>query len=301
MTLPIDNCATSNVVYAGETNAIPSRAWSLFPVMCLTAVLVSIFALCNIRISATIDWSDQADLFHAINSGLSVLPEWFWSNLTQLGDAAVIIPLLALALFNKGKSWLPIIYSAPIAGFTCSVLKRVFDTPRPSALLEPGSFIQIGELLKGYNSFPSGHTTTVFVVIIAILCAYFPQPSNRKQQAIVSFGIFLALLIALSRIAVGAHWPLDILFGAGIGAASALIGTKLANKSKNLWVRHSVIQWIATLLPSIASLILLHRITFAGESDLIVLIAAISGVIASPCLMYKKAQIPEQSSHTSLA
>ena len=63
-----------------------------------------------------------------------------------------------------------------------------------------------------FNSMPSGHTAVSFagLVMIGMLAPKY-KPLTWT----------LAVLIAVSRIAVGAHWPSDVLFGAFIGMVMA--------------------------------------------------------------------------------
>ena len=72
--------------------------------------------------------------------------------------------------------------------------------------------------LKDY-SFPSGHTCASFA------CAgvyYKAFPGKWGKAAMV-----LAVLIALSRLYVGVHYPTDVLAGALVGTFSALAALKL--------------------------------------------------------------------------
>ena len=63
-----------------------------------------------------------------------------------------------------------------------------------------------------YASLPSGHTTTAFAALVAI--------GSILPQARALMWIY-AVLIALSRIAVMAHHPSDVVAGAIFGAAGA--------------------------------------------------------------------------------
>lgn len=78
------------------------------------------------------------------------------------------------------------------------------------------------ELSQGaleFFSFPSGHACAAAVVSCAAssLIAY-GQP-RRLQYLIYAAGLFVAVLVALSRVYLLAHWPSDVLAGATLGYA----------------------------------------------------------------------------------
>jgi undecaprenyl-diphosphatase len=90
-------------------------------------------------------------------------------------------------------------------------LKEVFGRPRPfeeAGAAEPLLRATVGE------SLPSGHASTSFAG--ALVLAYLVR---RAVPALFA----LAALIALSRVYVGVHYPLDIVAGALVGVAVALV------------------------------------------------------------------------------
>ena len=71
------------------------------------------------------------------------------------------------------------------------------------------------------DSFPSGHTATSFAcaTVLAVLV----------PRAAPAFYV-LALAIGYSRIYVGVHWPLDVVGGAVVGVATALLLLAIARR-----------------------------------------------------------------------
>ena len=69
------------------------------------------------------------------------------------------------------------------------------------------------------NSFPSGHTAASFASVAALKTA-----NSRLWKPALA----LAVVIALSRLYLYAHWPTDILGGAAVGILAGWLGTKLA-------------------------------------------------------------------------
>ena len=116
-------------------------------------------------------------------------------------------------------------------GIITPILEHFINSPRP--------FVATGidPLIKhaATNSFPSGHIA--FIVPIAIALWYI----NKKAGWWAYVGVFL---IGVSRVAIGVHWPTDILGGVLVGIVSFAIAKKLLsgflekptethNKSKN--------------------------------------------------------------------
>ncbi len=174
------------------------------------------------------DWQVSSFLF--INHFTQLLPDRLWAGLTFLGNGwgalAVTLPLLLLAprLLSAG------IFGGLISGIAAQILKPFFDLPRPAGVLNDGSFYRIGEPLFN-NSLPSGHTMTAFAIAGAI---YFV--CNAQHRKYLSTLFVLALLIGLSRIAVGAHWLTDVLAGMGIGLWCGMLGAKVACAIPESWL-----------------------------------------------------------------
>ena len=190
--------------------AIPGFAW-LIP-------------LAPLALAAIIYFGDyQSGSFLYINQFTQQLPDTLWAWLTFLGNGwgifALSFPLLLLAprILTAG------LFAGAIAAVTSSVLKGIFNLPRPAGILTEGSFYRIGEALL-HRAFPSGHTLTAF----AIASAFYFSASREKRTPLLLLFV-LAAFVGLSRNAVGAHWLTDVLGGAGFGIWCGMIGAWLAN------------------------------------------------------------------------
>lgn len=158
-------------------------------------------------------------LFYWINGASQLLPATWLAHITELGNGALIgLPMVAFLLFKPQFSK-PFLYTTVLTALLVAGLKDAFDAPRPASVLDHNSFTIIGDVLR-HDSFPSGHTATAFSVVGLILLS-----SHNKQLHL--FVLCLGLMAGLSRIAVGAHWPLDIVSGAFVGLGMAWVGVTL--------------------------------------------------------------------------
>jgi undecaprenyl-diphosphatase len=96
-----------------------------------------------------------------------------------------------------------------------TLLKLGFARPRPelvSHLVDVTSF-----------SFPSGHATmaTITYLTLGVLVARV-QDRRRMKLYLLAVAILVALIVGISRVYLGVHWPTDVLAGWCVGAAWAL-------------------------------------------------------------------------------
>jgi undecaprenyl-diphosphatase len=95
------------------------------------------------------------------------------------------------------------------------LIKSSVKRDRPCAVL---ANIQHRVTPPDQFSFPSGHTAAAFV-ICTLICYYFP--------ILIVPVLAWALLVGLSRIYLGVHYPTDILAGMLIGTSSGATGLLL--------------------------------------------------------------------------
>ena len=132
--------------------------------------------------------------------------------------------------YNKYKNYiivcknfsLYLFFSLIITGFLTQALKHIIGRPRPNyTSFDAGFEFNFFNLNSEFHSFPSGHTTTIFTVAFVI---FFFIPRLKF------FILFLAGIVALSRVVVGAHFFTDIMGGIAISCLGIKLTKLLLDK-----------------------------------------------------------------------
>jgi undecaprenyl-diphosphatase len=154
---------------------------------------------------------------------LPIGPPWLEEavrDITALGSSPTLV-IAVLAVFGflaLAKAWRPAVFIlvASAGGLVVSsVLKELIDRPRPD-LVPHGNIVYTA-------SFPSGHSMMSAVVYLT-LAALVTRLIERKRLKGYALGVavILTLLVGVSRVYLGVHWPSDVLAGWAAGAAWAL-------------------------------------------------------------------------------
>jgi membrane-associated phospholipid phosphatase len=144
--------------------------------------------------------------------------------LTVLGDARLAIALSLFFSLRHPRLFWALILAALVATAFTHGLKPWVSAGRPPAVLALDSFHLIGPALRK-SSFPSGHTVTAAVLLGVWLCFIQGMAARLLLMA-------LALTVALSRVAVGVHWPVDVAAGLAGGWLAAWLGVWLSQRWK---------------------------------------------------------------------
>ena len=103
------------------------------------------------------------------------------------------------------------VISVVVSELLAQTLKQVADQARPTSSI-PGLDVH-GYPKDPYgNAYPSAHTSVVVGLVTAL------WPWLTLPQKVV--GVTVAALVALNRMYIGAHWPIDVIGGAAIGLLS---------------------------------------------------------------------------------
>jgi membrane-associated phospholipid phosphatase len=154
----------------------------------------------------------EEGLFSAVNER-SVLPFAVVWPMMQLGNVlVVVVGALAAAITRRFRLAAGLLAGGLLAYWLAKLVKAVVERPRPDGLLDD-VVIRGPQVLD--NGFVSGHATVATVVVAVLL----PYVGTRTARVLVG----LAGLVALSRLYVGAHLPLDVVGGAALAVTVAAV------------------------------------------------------------------------------
>ncbi len=157
----------------------------------------------------------------------------FFINITEVGDSLwfFVISILGFLIsyflskskiktkfIQNLKNFFIFLFTALLlTGVLTQLMKHIIGRPRPNYSSENGTFgFEFFSFESSLHSFPSGHTSTIFVVAFTL---------SMLTPKIKSFYIFFALIVGLSRVIVGAHFLTDVVGGIVV----AIIGIKLTS------------------------------------------------------------------------
>jgi len=164
-----------------------------------------LFFLIN-KFAGHFSWLDKFTIFFSDNAGYIAIAVLFiitavkYKNIKNNFLILILYPLLSAAISR-----------IVIAG----AIRLIYFRPRPFLTHAVNQLINHS---SNEGSFPSGHASFYFALATAIYL-------TNKKLGIIYF--IIAILMGLSRIFTGIHYPLDILAGAIIGIFTAIIIYKI--------------------------------------------------------------------------
>lgn len=280
---------------AHPTSDIPerwsSRRWWAWGVLPLAALALGLAVQMQAG-SPTAALINRA-LFSFINHAAHPWPATIWSVLSALGDASVLFALLSPLVLIRPQALAAVLSAVPVGSLFSVLLKRLFDAPRPAAVLDAAQFHLIGPLLSNH-SFPSGHTISAFAAAVAVLAVLQPSAKTSGPSATQFAGLFVAAMslataVGVSRVAVGAHWPVDVLAGAACGWIAGLSGAAVSRRLPLLWQGAVSQQWLMVVLIGVAASLLWRPVDYPLGAP--VMWFSIATVVVTAMALWKRTQV----------
>lgn len=149
-------------------------------------------------------------------------------DLTALGDM-VTLSLIALVVAGwlalQGRAWSALFLLAQISTGSALVhaIKPWFGRARPEVVPHWGPYSGL--------SFPSGHSADAAIVYLSLAVIAGRATSGRAMRLYLALvACVLTLLVGLSRMYLGVHWPSDVVAGWATGAAWAALCGSIENR-----------------------------------------------------------------------
>lgn len=157
----------------------------------------------------------QIAIIRFFDSLATPLLDFIGESITFLGEDTLFILVIAFILWCGSKKKGFAIYSTLLTSLVAmSTLKALVRAPRPFEVLQDIQGKRV-ETATGY-SFPSGHTTGAASFYSALAFTV------RKRWLSIVCG-FIIFMVAISRMYLGVHWPLDVVAGLILGVSITII------------------------------------------------------------------------------
>ncbi len=189
-----------------------------------TLIIYCVMVLAGLSIAIVL-YNEQ--IFSLLNGFNSHFSDAFWLAWTTVGDGYILGVFLGCFVAYRPRITALGLAALLVATFLVQGLKFLFPIARPVELVHTVHIV--GPVLR-YGTFPSGHAAAGMAVALT-LYSFCSSPCMRKLILTAAF------LIGLSRIFVGAHFPLDVVAGMLTATLSFAICTYLVwpYVKKHVW------------------------------------------------------------------
>ena len=165
----------------------------------------------------------------------------FFQMVTMLGEEYFYIVLLALVFWCVDKRYgYKLSFAFLFSGMLNGMAKSIVRAPRPIGV-EGIRSLRV-ETATG-TSFPSGHTQNITTFMVSLM-------RRLRRRWVYAVGCVLILLVGISRLYLGVHWPADVLGGVVLGTTSVFLADFLferAARGKKTWLP------LLLLIPALAA------------------------------------------------
>lgn len=217
----------------GAQRPVLERAIGLQAVVCASAALcLAIGSRLVLGDFGALDRLLLVAVRHAVDH-----PGAGWAALKRimlLATAAGAFPTLAaltligaalLAITRRGAAAVRLVLCAGTGVAVANLVKDVFVRGRPEVVPH---WVEVSS-----PSFPSGHSADASVVYLLLAGLALDRVDRSPvRRGLASAAFLLVLLVGLSRVYLGVHWPTDVLAGWAFGAAWAYVAAPIVTSRR---------------------------------------------------------------------
>ena len=178
---------------------------------------------------------DKGAVLFWINEGHTPFWDVFFAKASALGNAYTALILLPIVLRMKYKWLMLYLLAFVIHVLYVHLFKQWLSAGalRPYAYydqLNQAGLLQLveGVKIRRLNSFPSGHTTTIFFLV-----SYFAMLIQKNWASILL--LLIGILVGMSRIYLVQHWFVDTYVGFLFGVLSCLVAFWILQRFPRKW------------------------------------------------------------------
>ncbi|MGZ3751190.1 MAG: phosphatase PAP2 family protein [Mucilaginibacter sp.] len=161
----------------------------------------------------------RQEIYFAVNGHYNAAADFLAPFITDIGNGWTAVTIAAILLFFSFRKALIVATAFAVTSISAQIIKYIFDAPRPKLYFKDQlakiHFVKAVEILS-YNSFPSGHTITAFM--LAVLATYW-----SRNKALGPLFLLIAILVGYSRMYLSEHFFEDVVPGSVIGVILTVI------------------------------------------------------------------------------
>lgn len=172
--------------------------------------------------------TNHGDVVLWINARHTVQGDFFFKYWTYLGDGVILGAVALYFLFTHLWRFYFMLLAIALQTAFVHIFKQWLyaGEPRPKTFFEDQidqlNFVE-GVTVRGYDSFPSGHTATAFVLGMVLIWV--------SKNLYWRFVLFVsAILVGISRIYILQHFARDVFFGSIFGILAVLLAWQILRK-----------------------------------------------------------------------
>lgn len=181
-----------------------------------------------------------------LQAHLGSFGEMFASLATMFGEEIILVAILGFLYWSYDKRFGVFVGTNIIVALVWNpMIKNLFLRRRPYFDVEQIQCLRpvdadsdIYDIAVQGFSFPSGHSTNAVAV-------YASLPFYKRRKWLVVIGVLMPLLIGLSRVCLGVHYPTDVLAGWLLGIVVVFLISWLQSHMKRKWIFYGVLTLLA--------------------------------------------------------